>query len=103
MSSWAKPGVKCVLVFHNPNWGDIPFVQTPELGIVYTVAEVLWCDGEECLRLVELPNTSEWQVSALPPIFGAPVFGTFRFRPLVNAVDDLALFTHHLDRVGEPA
>ena len=105
MSAWAKPGAKCALLYTNPSWADLTgFVQVPVLGVVYTVSEVLICDGEEAIRLVELPNTSSWQISHSPPMFGAPVFGTFRFRPVVpvDPQQDISLFRHHLADAPEP-
>lgn len=106
MSAWAKPGVKCVLVYPNPNWHEVAgFVNVPIPAVMYTVSDVVICDGEVCIRLAEIWNDDYFQISRQPPIVGAPVFGAFRFRPVVPATeqDDVALFAHHLDRVGEPA
>lgn len=100
MSSWAKPGVKCVCISRHPSWDTAIYaglIETPSIGSIYTVRAVF---GGGIL-LEEIVNSFEVETAAAPD--GEPLFGIFRFVPLVELDDDVALFVHHLDRVGEPA
>lgn len=98
MTSWAKPGAKCICISRHPDW-DLPEnrrIATPIIGETYTVRAF---DGEAVL-LEEIRNNIYWLNGTR---IGEPDFGVFRFQPLVSRQDDLALFAHHLDRVVEPA
>lgn len=93
MTSWAKPGVKCVCVRGGTPLSD-GFNLTggyPVTGGIYTVDGVGRDEmyNQTLLYLVEFPccqmirgELRGWDAS--------------RFRPLITQSDDVALFKHHL-------
>ena len=99
MSSWARPGAKCVCV-KDGGWGSSPGAKVPGYGQVLTVRTVETVSGGTGLTFAEIIN--EPYSSAIDG-YGECLFNCVWFRPLVDQSDDVALFTHHLDTVGEPA
>lgn len=100
MSSWAKPGVKCVCIraFNYPS----NRYQLPVKGQVYTVRNVepgegVYAHAGPFIRLVELTNPPHHS-DGVEPSFQASFF-----RPLITKTqeDDVAMFRHHL--AGTPA
>lgn len=82
MSSWAKPGVKCVCV--NGDWGPNAWYGwefLPKVGHVYTVRETLQIDGQDGVRLVEITNPKTDYAFG----FIEPAFATARFLPAVES------------------
>lgn len=93
MSSWARPGVKCVCIAENGSWmpvghSDTPAPNFPAYGQVFVVSEVLDRPNGLYLGFVEFAEAS---------------FSVRCFEPVAEQADDVALFAHHLDRGGEPA
>lgn len=95
MSSWAKPGVKCVCIgAFKPREGAPP-VSFPEVGKTYTIRDVRPArkrPGEVQIRLVELVNPANYRG---PGGMTEPTFWLAKFRPLVppkTQADDVALF-----------
>lgn len=94
MSSWAKPGVKCVCI--NDEWSDIqcrllgvePPSRVPMINEVLTIKEVFSHTFERGLAAASFHE--------LGHDFG---FATVCFRPLTTGSQeqDVALFTHLLD------
>jgi hypothetical protein len=106
MSSWAKPGVKCVCILPNAKWAAARwFADAPIGGSIYTIREVV--DGGTALLLHEIQNRQCIVEYEAGPAIGEPCFGIWRFRPLITKTQeqDVALFRHILDGlpVGEPA
>lgn len=93
MSSWAKPGVKCVCITTRRSYH--PLGWNVAVGQTYTIRSVEVSDrGEVCIALVEFKN---W--------FGkGPIWPIWAFRPLVtrDQEQDVALFRHHLAKAPEP-
>jgi len=92
MSSWARPGVKCVCIAENGSWfpaghDSAPQPNFPAFGDVLFIRETYVSNGTLYL---EFPDIDAG-------------FSARCFKPVIEQVDDLALFTHHLKRVGEPA
>lgn len=98
MSSWAKPGVKCVCIRPNKWISAATMTATdfgPKLDEVLTIAVVVpSAFFGPSLHFVEYP---------VDLVGEAPVYPIRDFRPLVTQDDDVSLFAHHLDQVGEPA
>lgn len=95
MSGWAKPGVKCVcIVGAHGCWLGLdnkgPTVRPIQDG-VYTITEIDRIAGRTYLTFAECDGSDCFHIEA--------------FRPLVMSTldQDVALFIHHLDCVGEPA
>lgn len=98
MSSWAKPGAKCVCqkdVWPDQEYGEV----VPWRGQLLTIRTVELVDGILALTFVEIVNQPKQYVEG----FFECCFSIRWFRPVVGAADDIALFAHHLSRVGEPA
>lgn len=95
MSAWARPGVRCICIVATDEWrpdrnpADVPELGFPVRGEVYTIATVEDEPEGLFLTLFELGEDDLFDVDS--------------FRPLVSEADDVALFAHHLDQVGEPA
>lgn len=101
MSSWAKPGVKCVCL--DDRWeGASPLKK----GATYTIHAITLGEGRHPgvkvtrgmgLLLVEAENPHQPSVG----------FSAARFRPLITRTQeqDLELFRHHLsgNSLSEPA
>jgi hypothetical protein len=93
MSSWARPGVKCVCIAENGSWVPVghsvmPAPDFPGFGDVLVIAEVLFGSRGLSLGFAEFPDAS---------------FSIRCFKPVVELSDDVALFTHHLELAGEMA
>lgn len=99
MTSWVRPGAKVVCAegtFHNSS-GDLPVV-----GQVYTIS---WVGTWEWFNATGV-GVHLKEVNRTPDVNGVVnPFGLRRFRPLVTKSQDqdIALFTHHLEGVGEDA
>lgn len=97
MSLWAKAGVKCVCIRNVP-WIDASTLSIatngPAMDEICTIETVI----DHPLHGVGLCLFGHPE-----PRGGRAVFPIRFFRPLVQQDQDLAHFTHHLDRVGEPA
>lgn len=95
MTSWAKPGVKCVCVKPKPSWAPSNAIY-PVVGQVYTIQAVkpVGYGGltAPCLMLEEIDNTHIGQEPY------EPGFNLKGFRPLTNKTQeqDIELFVHHL-------
>ena len=83
MSSWAKPGVKCVCI--DDDTRGFKYSAMPKSGEIYTIRAVeyyqwpsigggLGVHLDEVTRSVPVP------------------FGISRFRPLISQFDDIAMF-----------
>lgn len=101
MTTWAKPGVKVVCV-SGPRGGFTMLpVSQPNIGETYTIRAVRNspATGELgfCLEEIWNPISPQWGIEY--------AFVAVRFRPLVTETQeqDIALFTHHLEGVGEDA
>lgn len=100
MTSWAKPGAKCVCTVEYGYKSDFDRLRAPNLpvkGKAYTVREVDVCGvtGFLVLVLEEVRN----------PVFvtiGEVGFNVEHFRPIVTSTRqaDVALFAHHLTGAG---
>lgn len=95
MSSWAKPGVKCVCVDGRPHRiGGRParYAALPSEGVIYTVQSVRpyrWSCGTVGIG-IDLAEVRR-------EVDGQPVpFGISRFRPLITQEQDVELFRHLL-------
>lgn len=96
---WAAPGVKCVCV-QGPLAKVWPGTKTAQKGETYTIRDVyLNSDGRVGIRVEEIRNPLVNNHGELVETG----FFLSRFRPLVSQADDVALFAHHLQRVGEDA
>lgn len=91
MSSWAKPGVKCVCIL--AKWGarHVPEVRHPVVGDVLTIQEVDFFDGRVGLTFEGLGEDDFYAACC--------------FRPLVTRSQehDVALFKHLLETQGADA
>lgn len=90
MSSWAKPGVRCVCVDDGPcgpgaYWepGEEPIV-----GVAYTIERV-WTDldGEVVMEFIELKRSAHSHMDWSEYVG----YGAYRFRPLITQEDDVRL------------
>jgi hypothetical protein len=103
MSSWARPGVKCVFVgvpsWAKPDWRGIA---APSLHHVYTIRDVVLYEGSVLVRLAEIVNP----VIDLDNGRAERCYPLICFRPLISKTQeqDVELFRHHLTGapVGEP-
>lgn len=91
MSSWAKPGVKCVCVKEAHVLVDGGYAPFRKGDILTISASMVWHPYGLVLRFVEREDDHWGHVDG--------------FRPIVNKTQeqDIALFTHHLEGVGEDA
>jgi hypothetical protein len=104
MSSWAKPGVKCVCIRTAPLALRVAGANYPEVGVVYTVRKVVITSfgphkGEPSLLLEEVVNTPAINPRLFPDVH-SPLEASMpvdAFRPLITRTQeqDIALF-HHL-------
>lgn len=99
MSTWAKPGAKCVCIRTAPPavTATFPGIRSPLVGLVYTVRAAPIVSngpnaGRHCLLLRELVN------SVLPGEVKERGMPIDAFRPVtsVSEQQDMALFEHHL-------
>lgn len=98
MSAWAKPGVQCVCIKRD-GFECYPDECAPAFGQVLTVRTVeVFCGGLG-LTFEEVVNEPYDYSDG----FGEVAFQAIYFRPVVSQQDDVSLFAHHLDAVGEPA
>ncbi|SFV33235.1 hypothetical protein SAMN05216456_1929 [Devosia crocina] len=93
MSNWAKPGAKCVCIASNGSWRPSghdtqPGLDFPAYGDVLVISDTFVRCGNLYLEF--------------PGILDAG-FNVECFKPVIEQADDLALFAHHLNFVGEPA
>lgn len=97
MSSWAGQGVECVCIRNTP-WLDAVTMSIVRSGPVmneYCVIQIVVSHPEFGIGLgFDNHRQPNGQLSIYPIRF---------FRPIVAQSDDVALFTHHFDLVGEPA
>jgi len=101
VSTWIKPGAKCVCIDdrpENPRWRGTTVVQA---GQIYTVRTVEFTPNGKCaLTFVEIINPKTFCDDGLVHEWG---INASRFRPVVDQADDLALFSHHLNQSKELA
>lgn len=103
MSAWAEPGVKCVCVGDFSNLAAEFGFECPTVGMTYIVRDVilrLGPNGGVGLLLEEVVNSPHLLTNG---DIAEIAFDVCDFRPLVSQGQDIALFAHHLDRLGEPA
>lgn len=102
MSSWAKPGVKCVCVDGSPRDGG-RYSALPVEGRVYTIASVeycVWANGEGLgVHLAEVRRRPADLDGKVYP------YHVSRFRPLITRTqsEDVALFRKLLETQGADA
>ena len=92
MSSWARPGVKCVCVSTTVGFAGV----APKVGETYVVLSS-WRNGPVSGKPQAVFGTLDGQ-----PLHSGGGILIERFRPLVSQSDDVALFTHHLDTTKLP-
>ena len=92
MSSWARPGVKCVSLV---TFRDLTMGETgPVEGGIYTIRDVVpEPDGICGLRFEEISNSPRGYADGRDEC----TFNVTRFRPLITQEQDLALFRHLLN------
>lgn len=99
MSSWARPGVKCVCIRVPMAWSNgLCGEVLPVLRQRLTVRTIEVVNGQVALTFVEIRNKPRRYVEG----YSECVFSADNFRPLASRADDVALFAHHFERAGEP-
>jgi hypothetical protein len=96
MSSWAKPGVKCVCVDDTWPAGSWYGVEAlPTRRTEYTIRSLVDCAGVPCCRLEEIVNAPlDYQEGVVEAAFALS-----RFRPLITRTQeqDVSIFTPLLE------
>lgn len=92
MTSWARPGVKCVFLGGGTRYAQFSY---PRKGEVCTIRGVFVSKiGNQCITLVGYEHREN--------MYGQePGYPSKFFRPLITQSDDVALFKHHLVPVRE--
>ncbi len=97
MSSWARVGSECVCIRDTP-WIDALTLSVSAFGPVkdeYLVIDTVVDDPQYGLGL---GFAAHGERDGRKPIYPIQFF-----KPIIRQSDDVALFTHCLDDVGEPA